>query len=142
MKDRFGLSDTAYHELAMICEQLPRLSKLKKITKNLNFSWEIKPCPENSGVQQSLKSRLSIRVQHLLKGEKISVGEKLRVKLSGDGTKICRKLNLINFTFTLLNEGALAMSPNGNHTIAIVNGSENMSILKLHLAMLSQKHVN
>ena len=133
VKDRFGLSDTAYHELAMICEQLPRLSKLKKMAKNLNSSWEIKPCPENSGVQQSLKSRLSIRVQHLLKGENISVGEKLQVKLSGDGTKICRKLNLINFTFTLLNEGALAMSPSGNHTIAIVNGSEKYEHLKTAL---------
>ena len=117
----------------MICEQLPHLSKLKKMAKNLNSSWEIKPCPENSGVQQSLKSRLSIRVQHLLKGENISVGEKLRVQLSGDGTKICRKLNLINFTFTLLNEGALAMSPSCNHTIAIVNGSEKYEHLKTAL---------
>ena len=133
VKDRFGLSDTAYHELAMICEQLPRLSKLKKLAKNLNSQWEIKPCPENSGIQQSLKLRLITRIQHLLKGEKISVGEKLQVKLSGDGTKVCRKLNLINFTFTLLNEGALAMSPSGNHTIAIINGSEKYEHLETAL---------
>ena len=134
VKDHFGLSDTAYHELAMICEQLPRLSKLKKLAKNLNSQWEIKPCPENSGIQQSLKSRLITRVQCLLKDEKISAGEKLQVKLSGDGTKICRKHNLINFTFTLLNEGSVAMSPSGNHTIAIINGSEKYEHLQIALA--------
>lgn len=87
VKDRFGLSDRAYHELAMICEQLPCLSKLKKLAKNLNSQWEIKPCPENSGIQQSLISRLVTRVKHLLNEDKIFVGEKLQVKLSGDGTK-------------------------------------------------------
>ena len=55
VKDHFDLSDTAYHELAMICEQLPCLSKLKKLAKNLNSQWEIKPCPENCGIQQPLK---------------------------------------------------------------------------------------
>ena len=78
------------------------------MAKPLNSEWELKPCPENSGIQQSLKSALTTRVKQLLKDRKISDGDKLQVKLSGDGTKICRKLNLINFTFTLLNEEAVA----------------------------------
>ena len=85
-------------------------------------------------MQQSLKSTLTRRVQQLLKDHKISDGEKLKVKLSGDGTKICRKLNLINFTFTLLNEGAVAMSPGGNHTLAIINGTEKYELLQMALA--------
>ena len=84
--------------------------------------------------QWDLKSRLITRVQHLLNKQKISIGEKLQVKLSGDGMKICRKLNLINFTFTLLNKGAVAMSPSGNHTIAIINGSEKYECLATALA--------
>jgi len=28
VKDRFGLSDKAYHELGRICKELPRLNKL------------------------------------------------------------------------------------------------------------------
>ena len=35
VKDRFSLLDTAYHELAMICEQLSCLNKLKKMAKIL-----------------------------------------------------------------------------------------------------------
>ena len=130
VKDRFGLSDSAYHELCMICEQLPRLCKLKQLSRQLNSQWDIKPCPNNNGIQQSLASRLKERVKYLLKEKRIFAGDVLRLKLSGDGTKICRKLNMINITFTLLNEGKLAMSPRGNHTIAIINGTENYEALK------------
>ena len=134
VKDRFGLSDTAYHELSMICQKLPRSCKLTELCHHLNSQWEIKPCPGNHGVQQSLSVRLQERTKHLIKSNKINSGDVLRVKLSGDGTKICRKLNLINFTFTLLNEGDTAMSPKGNHTIAIINGTENYDHLKMSLS--------
>lgn len=58
----------------------------------------------------------------------------LEVKLSGDGTKICRKPNLINFTFTLLNEGDIAMSPKGNYTIAIIDACDNYDALQTALS--------
>ena len=75
-------------------------------------------------MQQSLESRLRERAYHLLQRHQLKAGDKLQVKLSGDGTKVCRKLSLVNFTFTLLNEGDIAMSPSGNHTIAIINVPE------------------
>ena len=134
VKDRFGLSDSAYHELSMVCQTLPRSWKLKELCNHLNSQWELKPCPGDSGVQQSLSARLTERTKYLLENNMIHSGDVLRVKLSGDGTKICRKLNLINFTFTLLNEGNIAMSPKGNHTIAIINGTENYHHLKTSLS--------
>ena len=124
VKDKFGLSDPAYHELSMVCKTLPRAWKLKHLAKCINLKHDITPCRNNSGVQQSLHSKLKARVSHLLENEKIRVTDVLQVKLLGDGTKICRKLNLINFTFTLLNEGDIAMSPKGNHTIAIIDAYE------------------
>lgn len=48
----------------------------------------------------------------------LSADEPLRVKLSGDGTKVSRSLHVINFTFTLVDTPA-ATSVAGNHTIAI-----------------------
>ena len=134
VKDRFGLSDAAYHELSMVCEKLPRSWRLKHLAKHINSKYEIKPCPNNVGVQQSLCSKLKERTRHMLQKETIRATDVLQVKLSGDGTKICRKLNLINFTFTLLNEEEIAMSPKGNHTIAIINGSEKYDTLKAALA--------
>ena len=62
VKDRFGLSDSAYHELCMICEQLPRLCRLKELSRHLNSQWDIKPCPDNNGIQQALTSRVIERV--------------------------------------------------------------------------------
>ena len=58
----------------------------------------------------------------------------MQVKLTGDGTKICRKLNLTNFCFTVLNEGDVAKSPRGNHAIAIINSTEKYEDLKIALS--------
>ena len=129
---RFGLSDTAYHELNMICQKLTCSCKLTELCHHLNSLWEIKSCAGNNGVQQSLSVRLQEHTKHLIKSNKINSSDVLRIKLSGDGTKICRKLNSINFTFTLLNESDRAMSSNGNHTIAIINRTENYDHLKCH----------
>ena len=136
VKEHFGLSNVAYHELSMICRELPRSWKLKDLAKSLNSKWHITPCPGGDGVQQSLQARLTERVALLLNENKLSPGDTLQVKLSGDGTKVCRKLNLINFTFTLLNEGDVAMSSRGNHTIAIINACEGYEVLKRTLADL------
>ena len=134
VKDKFGLSDAAYHELSMVYKTLPRSWKLKHLAKCINLKHDITPCRNNSGVQQSLHSKHKARVSHLLENEKIRVTDVLQVKLSGDGTKICRKLNLINFTFTLLNEGDIAMSPKGNHTIAIIDACDNYDALQTALS--------
>ena len=83
---------------------LPRSWKLKELCNHLNSRWELKPCPGDSGVQQSLSARLTECTKYLLENNIIHSGDVLRVTLSGDGTKICRKLTLINFTFTFLNE--------------------------------------
>jgi len=88
VKDCFGLSDMAYHELAMVCRALPTLSKLKGVAKHLNSQWKLQPCPGDDGIQQSFKSRLTMRVTQLVKEENFSTGDRLKVKLSGDGTKI------------------------------------------------------
>ena len=43
----------------------------------------------------------------------------LRVKLTGDGTNIGKHLNVVNFAFTILEEGDRAHSMAGNHCIVI-----------------------
>ena len=68
-----------------------------------------------------------------MKNNMIHSGDMHTVKLSGDGTKMWWKPNLINLTFTLLSEGNIAMSPNGNHTIAIINETENYHHFKTSL---------
>ena len=39
--------------------------------------------------------------------------QEVRVKLSGDGTCVGKRLHVVNFTFTLLDEGSKAHSADG-----------------------------
>ena len=61
-------------------------------------------------MQQNLQFRLYDRVKHLRDAGVLNstTSTILHVKLSGDGTRVGRKLHLVNITFTLLNEGPLA----------------------------------
>ena len=112
----------------MVCQHLPRSCRLK----NSRESKDLQPCPGNNGKAE--------RKDYICCSKKaITSGEVLKVKLSGDVTKICRKVNLINFTFTLLNEKATTMSPKGNHTLAIINGTEDYDLLKISLSDLVEE---
>ncbi len=53
----------------------------------------------------------------------------VRVKLSGDGTNIGKRLHVVNFGFTIL-EGDRAYSAAGNHCIAIFKEPEKYTSLK------------
>ena len=56
VKDRFNVSGCAYHEMAKLCQEMPRHYKLKERIKQLNTLWKIRPTPNGVvGVQQSLK---------------------------------------------------------------------------------------
>ena len=97
VKEWFDLSNAAYHELSMVCRGLPRSWKMKDFVQCLNSLWKIKPCPEGYGMQQSLESRLTERVHHLLHAKRLNAGDKLKVKLSGDGTRVCREAKSCQF---------------------------------------------
>lgn len=121
IKDQYNISSSAYHELTQICKALPRTYRVKERIKELNSHWNIRPTPHGTvGFQQSLEDRLRIRVQKLLKDSnsdsKFVHDRTLRVKLSGDGTKIGKRLHVVNFMFTLLDEGKKAYSFEGNHS--------------------------
>ena len=96
-KEKFRISDAAYHELSMLYPMLPRSCQLKKRTNVLNKQWEIFKTPEGTiGVQQSLKKKLAERVEYLLRvNSEIStfrLSKVIRVKLTGDGTNIVNSM--------------------------------------------------
>ena len=92
-KERFSISNEAYHELSMLDSALPRSWKLKAEIKEMNKKWKISPTPGSTvGVQQSLKERLTDRLKHLQSIATDDSGFKLYstvgVKLTGDGTYV------------------------------------------------------
>ena len=46
------------------------------------------------------------------------------MKITGDGTRIGKRLNVVNFGFTILEEGEAAYSATRNHCIAIIKEQE------------------
>ena len=120
----------------MVTPQLPKSWKLKQQSKSLNKQWDVSPTPDcTTGVQQSLRSRLVERVQHLL----LSSGDKsfeknklLRVKLSGDGTYL-GSLHVVTFGFSLIDEGCVANSATGYHVLCILKETESYESISIGL---------
>ena len=57
----------------------------------------------------------------------------IKVKFSGDGTWVGKMLHLMNFTYTLLNQGHKAMGERGNHCLAIVKVKEDYENIQASL---------
>ena len=137
-KERYGISDQAYHELSMVSESLPRSWKVKKQRNDMNIQWQVFSTPGDNtiGVQQSFKRKLKDRIKSL---EQNSSSDALfrktstvRVKLTGDGTYVGPRQHIVTFGFTLLDEGSAAKSFAGNH-ISIVRGPEDYDSLSICL---------
>lgn len=138
-KERFNVSNEAYHELSMICKDLPRSWKVQERIKALNSKWNLSSTPgDTCGIQQSIKERLEIRLQSLIKNTSTDSAfrqnRKIQVKLTGDGTNIGKRLHVINVTFTILDEGAKPMAADGNHLVAIIKVTENYDKLAMLLS--------
>ena len=52
------------------------------------------------------------------------------MKLTGDGTNIGKHLHVVNFGFTILDEGEKAYSPASNHCLAIFKEPESYKSMK------------
>ena len=127
VKDKYCVSNTAFHELSML-SNLPNSSEVKKLTQALNSKFEIRNTPNGVvGVQQSLRKHVTACLTHLVEkrlADGIEIPDTFRIKLTGDGTQIARGLSVVNIAFTILEEGQLACSSSGNHTIAILKVNE------------------
>ena len=98
LKDKFNLSDDAWHETAMKAKDLPRLYGLKKRMAELNKMWDLKPTPgEADGVQVKFADSLRNNVEILQKNGLLHPGDTIKVKLNGDGTNIGKRPTVVNF---------------------------------------------
>lgn len=126
IKERFNMSNQAYHEMAMVNKELPRSCAIIKAAKQLDEKSIIYPTPGRlKGVQQSLKERLVKRIEHLAKrDEKYNKSQCVKVKITGDGKAISRSMHLVVIAFTLVEDEPNPNAPRGNHTIALLNTTE------------------
>lgn len=87
-------------------------------------------------MQISFKESLEEQIARLQR--KGDLGEDvIRVKISGDGTCIGKRLKLVNITFTILHEKEAAMSEKDNYVLAILKTTESYDNLKESLSDLT-----
>lgn len=126
-KDKHSISDRAYFELKSKCFlNIPSMFHLKKRRGQIDSMFAVH---ENEmGVFFSFADKLKWRLESYFErkyGFNYDVNaptfrdDIIHVKLSADGTNIGRTLKLLNFTFTIINEGAKAKTANGNYTLGI-----------------------
>lgn len=133
--DKFCVSDEFYHELTMIENGLPRSYLIKQRRNNLNELFHVTPTPGNFGGAQVSFHSLLLQQISAFKNEKLNPefnfgSETLKVKISGDRAKMTKKTNYVLLSCALLQKEEEVMSAKGNHTIAVVNGSEKYETLQ------------
>jgi len=135
VKERYNISNTAYHELSMIHPAIPCMSMLNRLSKKMDAKSSLYPTPGLiEGVQQSFKERLKLRLTALVKKyPSIKDEEYIRVKLTGDGTRVSRNMHIIVIAFSVLHGDENPNSPTGNHPIAMLNAEEKYEQLSVSL---------
>lgn len=135
LKDKFNMSNEAWHELSMKSEEPPCLTRIIKHMNKLNNNWNLKPTPGDAeGIQMSFQESISEHIKRLRTTGALKPGEVIQVKLSGDGTKIGKRLNVINITYTIINEKNRAMSEKGNYLLAVIKAKESYETLSQSLS--------
>ena len=131
--DKFCVGDAFYHEMTMIADGLPKSYLVKQRRDQLNDICHISPTPGDlEGAQMSFTGLLKERAADMISREegKNWAEEPIQVKISGDGARMTRNSSFILLSFSLLQAGDDVMSAGGNHTIAIVKGSECYNTLR------------
>ena len=95
VKDKFNISNKAWHELATQTKQMPNNYKIEKKLKELNAKWNLQPTPgQAERVQLSLRESLEEQEIRLQGKGVFHMNTKIKVKISGDGTNIGKRMGL------------------------------------------------
>ena len=132
--DKFGISDEGYHRLTMASEaEMDKSYIIKQCKKKIDSFCAVSRTPGPSvGAQLDFYSE----IDRMIEDSEIDNGELFKVRLSGDGTKISKSANFLNFSMgPLESTGSLpaASSEEGNRTLAVVQVSESYDNIKTSL---------
>lgn len=123
LKDRYGISDKTYHELALSSAKFPKLRSVKLYANQLNACYNIQELPGGIGLFQSLRERLITRINKLTNSNDPLTDSVIKVKLSGDGTCLGKRIHVVNIVFSVMNE-ANCKSVTGYHILSILKVRE------------------
>ena len=123
--------------MSVQAKDLPSKYSIKKRIELLNTQWNVFPTPGTvDGVQMKLKDSLMEQTCRLLKDKKLNNCNSLKIKVSSDGTRIGKRLQLLNITYTIINEGNIAMSGKGNYVLAVIKTKDDYTSIRDSLSDL------
>lgn len=131
--DKFSISLEGYHELCQVDTSLPRAHLVQNFAKEMDNQWDLKRTPGAAhGAELPFPLLLGNEIcKCMANKEEVT---KIKVKISGDGTKMSHSSNFFVCSFALIDDDCSCLSSAGNHTIAIVKGKEDHECLKESLA--------
>ncbi len=143
VKDKFNISNKAWYELSSRVQNLPTVYGLRKRMQELNAQWHIAPTPgPTEGVQVKLEESLLEHVPRLISSGRMKENDVLQLKISGDGTRVGKRLQLLNVTFTIINEGHTAATEKGNYVLAIIKAKDDYQTINESLSDLRKEMLN
>ena len=122
----------------MFSSKLPSYYTVNNRLKSLNKQWVVYPTPGCAdGVRIEFKESLLMQVEHHLRNRLIT-GNILKIKLTGDGTRIGKHLQLLNTSYCI-NDGEIAATEKGNYILAIIKTKDNYEGIKDSFKDLKEK---
>ena len=130
VKGKFNISHSAWRAISAKSSDLSSLTAIKKRMKTISSRWNIFPHQVIAdGVQIKLEDSLKEQIGRLKKQGALN-SEKLKIKVSGDGTNIGKKLHVLNVTYTIINVENIAISEKGNYVSAIIKTKEDYNCIR------------
>ena len=140
INEKFQISDKTWQELSIRSGKLPSKYSLKQRVCELNKLWNVFETPgdqpgvetpgDQPGVQMSSRESLTGQITKLQKSCTFVGIETLKIEISGDGARVGKRLQLLNVSYTIINERAVAATLQGNHIIAIVKAKDNYANIR------------
>lgn len=119
--------------MASVSQGLPTLYKLKQNISQIPVDTITSTPSASVGFQRNIKTLIQTKVEQLHR-EGILQNQEVHIKLSGDGTWIGKNIHVVNFSFTVIEEGVRAGTASGNYLVSIFQDSEGYTSLSEHLA--------
>ncbi len=156
-KDKLLIADESYRLLILnLLLNLPSIHNIRIFRSHLNASFKILILNSYSyfvDIKFLMQLRIKSYINSIISSEnsqpkqnsfssiKDSSEDTIIIKLSADGT-LCGHINIVNITFTIINESKLCMTSSGNYRLGMLNCQENYEELKVpfsHLASVTRE---
>ncbi|CAC5421897.1 Tyrosine-protein kinase receptor Tie-1,Tyrosine-protein kinase Shark,Melanoma receptor tyrosine-protein kinase,Ack-related non-receptor tyrosine kinase,Tyrosine-protein kinase ZAP-70,Vascular endothelial growth factor receptor 1,Receptor tyrosine-protein kinase erbB-4,Tyrosine-protein kinase SYK,Tyrosine-protein kinase Fer [Mytilus coruscus] len=124
--EKINVSESVYRELTLYCDGLPRNYLISQCRDDINHLYHFERTPGNiPGAYISLENEIIKYVKY----QDTEETDKLQIKISGDGSRVSRISNFVEFSFSVITD-CLTLSSKDQNVFCIVNCKEDYDSLK------------